>query len=275
MTVYGDILFILNMTVDYLLLLLCEVFLKIKTNLTRRLLAATAGGVFAFYIFFGIKSIIADLLYRIVTSFLIVLIAFGVKKFLRSTAVLVTLSLLQSGCVGFVAELFRLSSVTVSGTVVYAEISPLLLIILSVAFYLIFSLVFRITKNRLPRRFCRVRLCFRGSCREFTALLDSGSSISDPFSDSEVLIIDKSSAEDFFNCKKEEILNATNQKRFRLLPYKTINGSGVLWGVRIDGAELVTEKASIKLAKPLLALSEEQSFGDYEIIVSEGIREGR
>ncbi len=275
MIVYGDILFILNMTVDYLLLSLCEVIQKRKTTLFRRLLAAILGGISSFYIFLDVKSLLADIAFRAAVSFLLTFAAFGREKIFRSAAILLVLSLLQSGAVGFVSELFKLSAVFVSGTVIYADISPLFLIGFSFVFYLAVSLVFRITKNRIPIEFCTVRLRLRDRCSEFRALVDSGNSLSDPFSDSEIFIIDKGSFESFFNCTQDEAFEGENKTRFRLVPLKTVKGSGVLKGIRLDTAELKTEKLSIEVKKPLLALSEEQSFGDYGMIVPAGIFEGR
>ena len=51
MTVYVDILILVNFIIDYFLLLFAAKFLHITTKLLRIILSAALGGVFSLYIF--------------------------------------------------------------------------------------------------------------------------------------------------------------------------------------------------------------------------------
>ena len=68
MTVYADVLFAVNMIVDYFLLRACAAFLHKKPKTMRLILSAAVGGISSIYIFFkvfrhGIMVLIKNQLY--------------------------------------------------------------------------------------------------------------------------------------------------------------------------------------------------------------------
>lgn len=277
--IYGDILFIVNMTVDYLLIGLTAVMLKRETRLLRQISASVLGGISAFYIFIETENFLIDILYRIVISTVLSFIAFGfhgVRKFVRAIFVYLMLSFLLCGIADLTVSLFKNPAVTVNNTVIYIGISPILLIVISVIFYFISKLIFNLKKNSFAGEICKVRVVLGNNEAVFRGLIDSGNSISDAMSDSEILIASERVIKSLCGCGIEEYFEGVeNKQRCRVIPISTVSGSALLKGVRCDRAVFSEKGISAELVKPIIAESREKFNDEYEIIVPMGALKGR
>ena len=279
MVIYGDILFIVNMTVDYLLIGLTAVILKREVQLLRQISASVFGGISAFYIFIETNSFLLDVLYRIILSVVLTLIAFGfqsIRKLVRAIFVNLFLSFLLCGIADLTVSLFKNQAVVVNNTVVYIGISPVLLIISSVVFYFIIKMIFNLKKNGFAGEICSVSLVLGDSEAVFRGLVDSGNSISDAMSDSEILIVSDTVIKTLCGCRIDEYFeSADNKPRCRVIPVATVGGRALLKGVRCDKAFLSGNGISQELAKPIIAEALEKFNDEYEIIVPMGALKGR
>lgn len=277
--IYGDILFILNMSLDYLLIGLTAVILKREIRTYRQVLSALFGGVSSFYIFLEINHFAFDILYRILVSAVMILIAFGFKgfrAFVRSFFLNLTLSLLLSGITDMLVSIFKTNAVTVNNTIIYIGISPILLIAVSVVFYFAIKLIFRLKKNTLSNEICDVSLMLGENTGHFKALLDSGNSITDILSDSEILIVSESAIKKI--CMKsidEYFSDDENKARCRLIPIETVAGSTLLKAVRCDGAKIFLNDKSYELKRPIVAQSLQKLKDEYDMIIPLGALKGR
>ena len=90
MIVYVDILIVVNMIVDYFLLLCAKRFLKRKITTLRVVLASLEGGIFSLYIFLPQSAVIIEFLVRMSTCFVMSLTAFGfnnLKEFIKNSII--------------------------------------------------------------------------------------------------------------------------------------------------------------------------------------------
>lgn len=279
MVIYGDILFILNMVIDYLIIGLVLTVTRQNAKLIRQIAAAVIGGISSFYIFIESGIIAIDLAYRGVVAFIMIIIVCGIKNFkktLKSTGIYVAFSLLLSGIAGFAADTFAAETVAFNNTYFYIGISPMLLIGFSVLFYLVSKLVIRLRRNSTDDILCTAEIELEGSNKEFTALIDSGNSLTDILTDSEVFVVKEAvlislsgfGTEDFFKVRD-------NQNRCRMIPAATVSGSAVLPAVRCDRGKIAVNGKTYIFEKPIIAISPHINTGDYDVIIPKGALEGQ
>ncbi len=278
MVIYGDILFVFNMIVDYILLSVTALILKDKMGAVRQIISATIGGLSAFYIFWDSKSVLIDILFKLLISYVMMLITFGIrrpKKCLIGALVFVAVSFFLSGIADFFATTFSLNILNVNNGYIYIGISPIMLISLSTVFYLLFRVIFRINKNKTTVERCRLDICINNRCKSFNGLIDSGNMLSDILSDSEIFIVSSKvvselcgmSIDEFF--EKEE-----NKKRCRLIPAATVGGESCFYAIRCDKAVIEVENKKIEVSKPIIAVSKYIDKYSYDVIIPKGATEG-
>ena len=279
MVIYGDILFIVNMTVDYLLIGLTAVILKREVRVLRQVAAAVAGGISAFYIFIEADSFLVDIFYRIIVSMVLSFIAFGfhnVRRFTRAILVNLILSFLLCGIVDLMVTFFKNKAVTVNNTVIYIGVSPVLLIIISVSCYFVTKVIFNIKKNSVAGEICKVRVVQGNNEAAINGLVDSGNSLSDVMSNSEIFIVSDNVIKKLCGSTIEELFEKEENKlRCRVIPVSTVSGNALLKGIRCDRAIISGKDIFTVLSKPIIAVSNEKFKDEYEIIIPMGTLKGR
>ena len=277
MIIYGDILFILNMVIDYLLISLTSVIVGINVRFWRQILSAFLGGISSFYIFIDDTNLFIDISFRIVVTFLMMIIAFGIKSIrrtLKAGGLYFVCSLILGSLVNLIANTFKVQSVMANNTFFYIGISPLMLIILSVAFYFISVIIYRYTKNS-PKGICKVIIQIDNKNEEFYGLVDSGNSITDIMTNSEVFITNNKVLRKLTGLDNaEELLTGEYKNRCRLIPTDTVNGKSILYALRCEGAKIMTETKEYAFSSPIIAFSPHLKSGDYDIIIPQKTLEG-
>ena len=269
MVVYADILILLNLLVDYFLLMLTARLLRISPSFWRQLCGAGIGAVSSLMIFLPQSDIFTELSVRGTVAALMTLACFGFygwRRFLRNGAVLFAVTFGYAGGMIGLWLLFHPKGMAINNSVVYFNISPFFLIVFSVSAYFLTVLLRNLLSRKTPvSRTCRVRLTADNQTVETVAILDSGNAITDVFGSCCVIIADPVIARKLFG---EKFGTAKLQKRYRLLPCSNISGNELLEGYRCDRGEIVCEDRVTVLNRPILALSKSKIQGDYEAIVN-------
>lgn len=271
MVVYADILIILNILVDYFLLLASAKLLHINPRIIRLLAGAAIGGVSSLYIFAPDLGFFIGLLFRAAVCALMVLAVFGfknIKTFLRGCGVLFLVTCGYGGIMTAVWNFLKPNGMTVVNSVVYFNISPAVLIIASVAAYIlfmVFSAVFSKTSKFAER--CEITVSADGGSITMEGIIDTGNSVEDIFGSSEVIIADKTYVKNLFG-DINPVTNENIKSRYRLLPCGTVSGGGTLEGFRCDNAFITDGERSVKLERPILAVSKTPLNDDYSAIVN-------
>ena len=153
MTLYVDLLFFLNLFVNYLLLRLTGFAVSRRPRLWRLLAAAAVGALGAFYILLPVKvvpalSVVVEFFYKLLLCGAITLICFGfgsLRRFLKAASAFLLLSFALAGILLCGMLLFRPAGMLVSGSAVYFQISPLVLVISTIVCYLLLRLLERLS----------------------------------------------------------------------------------------------------------------------------------
>ena len=271
MVVYADILIILNFLVDYFLLSVSAAILRLKPHLLRQLAAAGIGGFSSLYIFVPETGIIVGVLYRAAVCSVMVLCGFGfksTKRFLRAAGVLFLVTCAYGGIMTAVWSFLRPSGMTVVNSVVYFDISPAVLIGASVIAYLLFillSAIFSKTSKFAER--CEITVTAEEKSVTMEGIVDTGNSVKDCLSGCEVIIADGEYVKELLGSDTPEN-DIRLKSRYRILPCSTVSGGGALDGFRCDSAVITDGERTVKLDKPILAISKTPLKDDSQAIVN-------
>ncbi|MEE1330047.1 MAG: sigma-E processing peptidase SpoIIGA [Acutalibacteraceae bacterium] len=271
MVIYADILVILNLIVDYMLLLVTGKIVKLKPPAVRQIAAALVGGLSALYIFLPNIGAFIGVLIRLADCAVMVLICFGFKSlkcFLRSCAVLMLVCFAYGGIMTAFWYLFKPNGMTVINSVVYFNISPAVLIGSSVTVYLLYTALYSLLKkNSALAERCNITVFAGDGKINMSGIIDTGNSIEDALGNSEVIITDSKGAAALFG-NIDINSNEGLKSRYRLMPCGTVSGTGALEGFRCDRATVTDGKRTVELEKPILAVSKTRLNDDYQAIVN-------
>ncbi len=276
MIVYADILFVLNFIVDYFLLKITVKILKISPKLYRFLLSALLGACFSLYIFFPKSNLLVESAVRLLMNALMVLVLCGfrsAKQFLKSMGTLYIVTCLYAGVMIAVWQLFKPRGMVIHNSVVYFNLSPVVMIGSTVAGYFIYifaARLFAVSAKTAER--CEIVVFADGNSVGATAIVDTGNSVSDIFGESEIIIADKSVCIALFgnlDIFKNEIL----KNRYRAVPCETVSGKQMLDGYRCDRVKIITDTAAFTVEKPILAVSKTALKDNYTAILNPKIFE--
>lgn len=235
-TIYIDTLICFNLFVDYILLFLTKSILHINAKGKRLLFASVIGSLSTLWVLLPIQSVFLSALYKISTTLLIILIAFGKADFRKTTIrtlLFLGLSMIVSVVVTTINFLYRPTGVFIYNDQVYMDISPVTLIIATMIAYAVINLYQKLISNhKLNCRIYTVSLKYSSDEEviTFESALDTGCNLKEPFSGLPVILAEK------------DILNGINirKDKLRIIPYSTVSGSDILYAfkpcsIQIDG----------------------------------------
>ncbi|MBQ8303877.1 MAG: sigma-E processing peptidase SpoIIGA [Clostridia bacterium] len=277
MVVYADVLIFLNTIVNYYIVALTAKVCRVNKKWCRYVFAAFAGALFSLYIFLPKLNFILELIIKLVCSAVVVLIGFGfenVKKFARRSVIFYLISFLYAGLMLAFWSIFKPNGMVIHNSVVYFNISPLILIVLSVIFYVVLVVFKRIYSHKISNTACcEIEIFCEGKSVKFPAIIDTGHSVGDLFSDSEIIFVSESRAKKLFAVTDPLFLDEKMRKRYRAIPCKTVDGTAVLDAFRCDKAIVLTENKNYECHLPIVAVSKHINSCDYSAIISPEILE--
>lgn len=243
MVVYVDVLIILNMFVDYFLLLGCCVLLKMNVKKKRLIFGAFVGSFFSLTIFIVNLSVLFFLVLKIVSGMLLVLITFGFKTqrlFFKIFLVFLLENFIFAGVMFGVWLIFSPPGMLWQNGVTYIAVSPLILICGSLVAYFITCLLNLIFAKTVDcKKIYQVKIKFNNVISNVSALYDTGNCVVEPFSKRPICICELHALEkilpDNLLCFFKEYRSYSfkssdleNFKQIKLVPCNTISGETII-----------------------------------------------
>ncbi len=262
--IYVDVLIFLNTAITFLLLLSCKHLLKLPAKPFRMLSGSALGGISSLIIFAPETDFFISLFIKLCFSFIITGAAFGTKPpkaLLIRTAYFFAVSFCFGGIMLFVSSLPDISIITYQNGAVYIDFSFISLIFASVLCYLITLLLGKLTRKRQQENvLCSVKIVSNGKEAKMCGIIDTGNSLRDPFSDEGVIVCDKHMAEKILPDGIKFYINGETEKctAIRFLPCTTVTSQSLLPLFRAESAEISSERGTVSLNKPLIAVSGER-----------------
>lgn len=224
MTVYVDILIILNTLVNYFILLAVQKITRSNQKRWRNLMGATVGGLSSLLLFLESLGVIMTFL-KIFTAILMVIITFGVKplkQLFKSIFLLFAITFLFGGLMFAIYIFFDKDILIYTNGIVYFDVDLTFLVICSVFSYIVITLISKITDKKAPKsKEYYVTVENAGKVISCTALMDTGNNLREPFSGYPVIMLSKDLFQKLFT-----------EDKIRLIPVSTVNGESLIKAFR-------------------------------------------
>lgn len=249
MVIYGDILFVWNAVIDYLLLLVSARAAGAPLRRRRFALGAALGGGYAVAIFLPGFAFLSGVAYRFLFGLLMLLVAYGATRaFPRQGAVFLAVSCALGGGVTAIG-LLDAGPLSLGRGVVYSVPDVKVVLLAGTGCYLLLSLVAPGMGKHGPAQLCPVSLELMGRRLELTALLDTGNTLTDPVSGQRVAVAEGEALRGLFPPERvptgpelrdpvsglERLNEGAWKGRFRLLSYRAVGVErGFLLAVKTD-----------------------------------------
>lgn len=285
MIIYLDVLIILNMFVDYFLLLSCSLLLKINVKKKRLILGAVVGSFFSLFILFPDLNFFLNLFFKAIGGFILVFITFGYKRkqlFFKTVAIFFAENIIFAGVMFFVWIFFSPSGMLWKNGVTYITISSFVLIFGSLVAYIVTSIINFFISNRVDSKnmfliefeFNKKKVCLN-------ALYDSGNCLTEPFSQKPVCVCEYEKLIEIFPLELIEffdnffknvtdIKNLEWGKKIKLIPCDTISGSSILPAFHPESFNVLGNDGNKKPFDCFVAVTKKKiSDGEYNAIIGD------
>ena len=278
MVVYIDVLVCLNLFVDYFLLLSVSRFCSARTPNWRMLVAALSGALTSLVIFLPNLPVFLDLLLQLTMAAGIVLAAFGfggLKRFLRLCGVFFGMTFAYGGIMMGLWLLLRPQGMVINNGIVYFDISPPLLIVATLISYGIISLIRRFHHSApAGEQLFRITVSLDKRQVECGALLDTGNTLRDLFTDTPVVVMDFDACQSLLPAPIRPVFAGMCDpppsipvEGFRLIPYSAVGGKGLLPAFSPDYVEISSGRKKQRYDKVYVAVSKEELSDHYEALI--------
>ena len=274
--VYIDVLFIVNLFVNYFLLLATNLCLKAQAGRGRILIGSLVGALYSLFIFYPQLNVLLSVISKLIFSLSLVLITFKVRSFalvLKSMAVFFAVNFAFAGAMFGIWLVLAPKGMVVNNGVVYFDISLLHLGLFTIGAYLIVSLVHRILKNWAPREsVIPLTICIDGRTACVDALVDTGNSLCETFSGLGVVVVEymvvkpllSPSLQGLFESVYSGGASDCADTRFRVIPFSAVGSLGILPALKPDYLEAGGQRISQCY---LAACNQKLSDGQYLALI--------
>lgn len=248
--VYLDVLFLLNLVVDYLLLLAAARMTGERFSRLRLGLGALLGAGYAAALFLPGLSWLAHPLCKLSVGVGMVLISYGAsRRLLRLTLVFFAVSAALGGVI-LALQLLGTGGLTLENGVLYTGFDLRLLLVTVILSYAALSLVFRAAARHggTRRDLCTAKVTIAGKTLPINVLMDTGNTLVDPLRNQPVLVVEEFALREILPAdldpsdpvgSLERLHDREWKGRLRLLPYRAVGvENGMLLVVRSDRVEI-------------------------------------
>ncbi len=274
MVIYIDILLALNWWIDFLLLLGVRRVMGGSGTSWRLALGGLVGAFTCLVMLLPPVSVWLSLSLRLLSAVLMVTVAFRRRSWqdwVRRVLLLFALSAGLSGLCGALYFFLAPQGFYVFNGVVYYSVPPLLLVALTVVCYGLLWLSEQLFRRQAPKEHLfRVRLAHNGLSTTFICFYDSGNHLTEPFSGRPVLVVEREVAQALFPSVPTV---ADLPSGWRLVPYDTLGGSGLLPAFLTDSAVVLCRDGERPLPSCYVAVCDRLSRGEYSGLMGSALGE--
>ena len=268
--IYGDVLFIIDFSMDFFCLYLTGKLLHIKMRAWRVILAAALGALY------GVTSLLYDLptalsvTVEIAAAFAVCAVGLfcgRARNLLLGTAVFYAVSALLGGIMTLIySKLGKYRSfIEIKGSVKTAigDVPLWVFAVCAVASVLITRLLSRLLKRKNAETTCEIAFVVDGKKYEMTGLVDSGNICADPISGTPVV---------FVSSKYSALVPAYEDgatvlpRGCRIVPVKTATGSELVFARKAEMCRIVSG-GDVKEREALIAVGKEENYGGCDALV--------
>lgn len=249
MTIYIDLVFFINLIMDFYILSGVKFLLKLQTKLYRIILGSIIGSSSILLLFLKLNTLELNI-YKILISIIMTYVTFGKNKFFNKVFYLYIISIIVGGSLylindslGYKVDSFIFINNGYSINLIILLIISPLIIYLYIKEFLKFKKKINTTYN--------VIIKIKNKTINIEAFLDTGNKLIDPYFHRPIILLNKK----YINLKKHKII---------YVPFNSLNNNGILKCI-IPEYILIDNK---KYDKCLIGISENLK---YDCILNERI----
>lgn len=264
-TIYLDVLIGVNVYINYLLLILTARFAACRYNRIRIVLGALVGAISSCVILLDIPSKLLSAAIKVITAAVMTIVAFEIKSyrtFFKLMTILTAVTFGFAGAMIGVKNIMSTNGISVSNFSVYLDISPISLIFFTLVCYVLLTVYSKLTAGKTQQKsVCRVTVSNEGKSITLDGVLDTGNTLTEPFSGLPVVVISEKS---IYHLLPEEVKNFSISsphptKNIRLIPYSSVGGKGLLTGFMPDSITIESEGRESRTCNVYIAVSDRES----------------
>lgn len=247
-TVYIDIFFLINFTMDFLCFFLVSKLLSTRLVTKRAVLASALGGVYAcaslFVYLTGVTAVIVDILACVAMCAVAMKPKGSFSGIFGFSVVYTAVSMVLGGMMTALFSFFnKMGLDKVMGDEGDSDgISVWLFVLLAIISGAAALFGGRFFKKKSSRHEGRVEISYKGKTTYLKAMCDSGNLLVDPISGKPCIIADIAAMEkilpegmsELLKSDRTELLGAEDMKRVRVVPARTVSGGGMLYAIKAD-----------------------------------------
>lgn len=258
--IYGDIYFIVNLSMDFTALFVCSRILRLDMSNLRALVAASIGSLYAICALFIEDLPVIPGVLAVIMPFLMCHVALcerRISRLILETAVFFGVSFLMGGIVSALYMLLNKyligREVSVGGRpdILYSDL-PLPLLFVSAVLSAAVSAAFgSFTKRMAMKKTRRVTIKNMGRCAKFEAMCDSGNLLREPIGGLPVILVNERVSRELFDegvldailSSDTDILKVCERpSRIRIVPVSTVGSTRMAMGyipdrITVDNTE--------------------------------------
>lgn len=267
--VYIDVLFVINLFINYLILLITARLIRVTGARLRLLGGAALGGIYALLIFTPVIHLMYTLAAKLLFSLSIILTSFknlSLKQTVRALVCFYSVSFAFAGAMFALWMTARPKGMVVHNGVVYFDISVITLVITAIIVFFLLKVMSKLSKHHTSSiRKYQLSIFMNGQEVKTEALMDTGNSLTDAFSDTPVIVAEYQILRPFFPAHLEAFFQGKGNnlvyqmdrewsRKIRLIPFSSMGGEGLLPAFRPDKITIQSGRNLYTADKVLVAV---------------------
>jgi len=275
-TLYIDIYFLINFTVDILAFYFAALFTKVKVGVRGLLFAGAVGGLFACaVVILDIKGILFFLMLALSVAIMTFCLSRGVS-FVRKTKLFSAFLVFETLLGGCVILFYNLLSEILLPFISSAEfgVENKKILILSMLILLsigAIKILFALFGGSLSEKNVDVELTVFDNSEKVSALVDTGNLLLDPMTLAPVIIVKAQALRRLgIGELNEVVINDDGfkfKKRIRLIPASALGENRILYGIKPDSTCVLANGKKSEVDAVIAVDNEKGTFGGYEALI--------
>ncbi len=294
MVIYFDVLFLINLIMNFIILYFVALVLNLNKNHLRILIGALIGCVFLLSVLSHTLLFMDTLIFRILVSLAMIFVSFypnTVKDFLKQLGFFYLISFMVGGGALAFFYFFNLNRFFSQGIFLLNNISIpwWILLVSSLILFIIFKFIWPLIYHILSKDALLVPICIVFDQKKINvkALIDTGNDLHDPLSDYPVIIVEFDAVKEMFNAEIQNFLKSSSEDvlseigtkisgsklehRFRLIPFESIGKSkGMMIGFRPDFVTIFFNNKLLEAKNTVIGIYQRtlSSDGNYRALMN-------
>lgn len=280
-TLYIDVYFLVNFTVDLLSLYYASVFSKVPSSIKRIILASLVASSSAVCVvllggrkLLGITLSAAGLVFAIIIG----CVKVSFKRHVKFMISFLIFEALFGGGVSFVWGILdeHLYDAIASESTPPVNRKMLLFALVVLVFLGVFKMIVSFFSNIVSEGAVNLEIEFLDKKISLEAFVDSGNLAVDPMDMQPIVLIKKEIAKkilplNIVELKDPDSIGNHIRRRIRLVPISRGGVTHVLTGIKADSVKIIDEKTSTPIAVTLAIDKEEGDYGGYYALIPSGV----